>query len=154
MANAKLKQFLDEHQIKYQIINHSLAYTAMEVAEAAKISGKEIAKTLGVKADGKMIMVVLRANDKLDMELLKKASGANLVALATEEELAAQFPDCELGAMPPFGNLYHVDVYVGEELAQDEIIAFNAGSHLELIQMSYADYAALVNPRVVALAVE
>ncbi len=154
MPNTKLKKFLNDNNAKYQIISHSLAYTALEVAEAAKVSGYELAKTVMVKADGKMIMVVLPARYKLDLSLVKKARNANLVSVATEEEFAEHFPDCEIGAMPPFGHLYDLPLYVAQELTQDQTIAFNAGSHLEVIKMTYADYARLAKPIVVALTQE
>lgn len=151
MPNTKLKKFLNEHNVKYQIISHSLAYTALEVAQAAKISGYELAKTVIVKADGKIVMVVLPARDKLDLELVKSALHANLVSVAPEEEFAEHFPDCEIGAMPPFGHLYDIPVYVAQELSHDQNIAFNAGSHLEVIKMAYVDYAHLEKPRVAVL---
>lgn len=154
MPSSKLKRFLNEQQIKYQVISHSLAYTALEVAQAARISGYELAKTVIVKADGKMIMVVLPARYKLDLALVKKERNANLVSIASEEEFAMHFPDCEIGAMPPFGHLYELPVYVAKELTHDQTIAFNAGSHLEVIKMAYADYARLEKPIVTELVQE
>lgn len=151
MPSTKLKKFLNEHNVKYQVISHSLAYTALEIAQAAKISGYELAKTVIVKADGKMVMVVLPARYKLDLTLVKQALHANLVALASEEEFATHFPDCEIGAMPPFGHLYDIPVYVAQEVTHDQNIAFNAGSHLEVIKMTYVDYAHLEKPKVAAL---
>ena len=124
------------------------AYTAQEVAQLAHIPGNEMAKTVIVKIDGKQAMVVLPAPDHIDLELLKGALGAKNVSLATETEFMPQFSECEIGAMPPFGNLYHMDVYVEEALSQDEMIAFNACSHDELIEMSYVDFARLAKPEV------
>lgn len=149
MPVKKLKEFLDSHQIKYVIIGHSPAYTAQEIAASAHVPGKELAKTVVVKIDGKLAMAVLPASYHVDFDLLQKAAGASQVDLATEEEFRNRFPECELGAMPPFGNLYGMDVYVAEGLAEDEEIAFNAGSHTELLRLAYEDFQRFVEPRVV-----
>jgi Ala-tRNA(Pro) deacylase len=148
----KLKKFLDEHDIKYVTIAHSKAVTAQEVAESAHIPGKELAKSVIVKLDGQMAMVVLPASSNVDFELLKQATGAKTAELATETEFRSKFPDCEIGAMPPFGNLYGVETFVAENLTADHQIAFNAGSHTELIRLTYKDFERLVNPRVVRVA--
>jgi Ala-tRNA(Pro) deacylase len=147
MPAKKLKEFLDSHQVKYESISHSKAYTAQKVAASAHIPGKELAKTVMVKVDGNMAMAVLPASFQVDFDQLKKSSGAIRVELASEADFKDLFPDCEIGAMPPFGNLYNMDVYVAESLAEDEEIAFNAGSHSELIQMSYKDFERLVKPK-------
>ena len=148
MPVQKLRQFLDDHHVKYVTIRHSPAFTAQETAASAHVSGKEMAKTVMVKVDGKMSMVVLPASHPIEFDLLKKAVGAKKVELATEKEFRDTFPDCELGAMPPFGNLYGIDVYSDEHLAQDDEIVFNAGSHAELIRLSYQDFENLVHPKV------
>ncbi|NIR30113.1 MAG: YbaK/EbsC family protein [Gammaproteobacteria bacterium] len=148
MAIQALKELLDKHHVKYVSISHSLAYTAQEVAASAHIPGKELAKTTVVKVDGKLAMAVLPASAMVHVKRLKEAIGAGSVELAEEEEFREAFPDCETGAMPPFGNLYGMDVYVEESLAEDEEIAFNAGTHIELIRMAYRDFADLVKPRV------
>ena len=142
----KLKNFLDEHETKYVVISHSPAYTAQGIAASAHISGKEVAKTVIIKVDGKLIMAVLPASSKVDLNHFKNITGASNVELAKEEEFRDVFPDCELGAMPPFGNLYDLDVLAAESLTKDEEIAFNAGSHKELIKMAYKDYGQLVKP--------
>ena len=152
MPAQKLKQFLDSHQVRYVSIQHSPAYTAHEIAASAHIPGREVAKTVIVKLDGVMAMAVLAATKKLDLELLERAAGARSAALATEREFRDMFPDCEVGGMPPFGNLYGMRVLVDDMLTQDETIAFNAGTHSELIQMTYADFARLVQPTVGRLA--
>ncbi|MFQ5568052.1 MAG: aminoacyl-tRNA deacylase [Rhodothermales bacterium] len=154
MPIQKLKSFLDRFDIKYLTITHSRAYTALEVAASAHIPGKEMAKTVMIKIEGKMAMAVLPASYQVDFELLREAIGADLVELASEEEFGSLFPECELGAMPPFGNLYGMDVYVAESLAEDEEIAFNAGSHTELIKLAYADFARLVNPTILHFSLE
>ena len=149
MISQKLKEFLDGNQVKYVTINHSAAYTAQEVAASAHVSGKEMAKTVMVKIDGKMAMAVLPASFHVNMDRLKKAVGADAVELAGEQEFKDMFPGCETGAMPPFGNLYDMRVFVSAELAEDEQIVFNAGSHTELIRMDYADFERLVQPRII-----
>jgi Ala-tRNA(Pro) deacylase len=148
MPVKKLKEFLDANKIKYVTVTHSPAYTAQQIAASAHIPGKELAKTVMVKIDGRLAMAVLPASFKIDFDLLGKASGARKVELATEGEFKEMFPGCELGAMPPFGNLYGMDVFVAQSLAEDDEIAFNAGSHTELIKLSYKDFERLVKPRV------
>lgn len=148
MPVKKLREFLDRHQIKYVTISHSQAFTAQQIAASAHIPGKELAKTVIVKLDGKMAMAVLPASFQVDFELLKEATGARRVELADEEEFKYLFPQCEVGAMPPFGNLYDMEVYVAESLTEDREIAFNAGSHTELIRMAYIDFERLVQPKV------
>ncbi len=142
----KLKAFLDEHRVKYVSITHSRAYTAQEIAASAHIPGKELAKTVMVRLDDDLAMAVLPASYQVDFDLLKGATGARKVELATEDEFKDLFPECELGAMPPFGNLYGMDVFVASTLAEDEEIAFNAGTHTELIRMAYPDFVRLVEP--------
>lgn len=152
MPVRKLKDYLDANKVKYVSIQHSMAYTAQEVAASAHVKGKELAKTVMVKIDGRMAMAVLPASFQIDMNLLREATTGAKVELASESEFKGLFPECETGAMPPFGNLYGMEVYVAERLAEDEEIAFNAGSHTELIKLPYADFARLVKPKVVSLA--
>jgi len=151
MAIKKLKTFLDDNNIKYVSIIHSQAYTAQQTAESAHIPGKEMAKTVMVKVDNELAMLVLPASEKADLDLVKGAIRADSVQLASEGEFKDLFPNCEIGAMPPFGNLYGIPVYVEESLTRDENIAFNAGSHTELIKLSYNDYKRLVKPKVVRI---
>jgi Ala-tRNA(Pro) deacylase len=146
MPAEKLKKFLDDNKVKYVSIKHSLAYTAQEIAASAHIHGRELAKTVVVKLDGKPAMAVLPANRRIDTDRLRRAALARSVELATERELEDLFPGCALGAMPPFGNLYGMKVYADAILAEDEEIAFNAGSHTELIRMAYKSFEVLVNP--------
>jgi len=147
MVLQRLREYLDQEKVKYVIITHSPATTAQEIAAAAHISGKEMAKTVMMKVDGEMVMVVLPASTKVDLGRLLDATGADGVELAQEREFKDLFPGCELGAMPPFGNLFGLRTFVAEELTEDEEIAFNAGSTTELIRMAYQDYARLVQPR-------
>lgn len=147
MPVKKLKAFLDDNKVKYVAIQHSSAYTAQEIAASAHIPGKDLAKTVIIKIDGKMAMAVLPASDKISFENLKEALNAKEVRLAYEQEFMDKFPDCEVGAMPPFGNIYGMDVYAAENLAEEEEIAFNACTHTELIKMKYSDFEKLVKPK-------
>jgi Ala-tRNA(Pro) deacylase len=147
MPLKKIREFLDSKKVKYTIIEHSPAYTAQEIAAAAHISGKEIAKAVMIKIDGEMAMAVLPASYKISFDRLKELLGTEKVRLAYEQEFLDTFPDCEVGAMPPFGNLYGMDVYVAESLSEDEEIAFNACSHTELIKMNFKDFKRLVKPK-------
>jgi Ala-tRNA(Pro) deacylase len=149
MPAQRLKGFLDLNKIKYVSVVHSEAYTAQEIAELTHIAGKELAKTVIVKKDGQMTMAVLPASHKIDWDLLKEATGADKIELAEEEEFEGMFPDCDIGAMPPFGNLYGMEVYVEESLTKDREIAFNSGSHIELVKLSYEDFSRLIKPKVI-----
>ena len=153
MPLKKVKDYLDTNNIKYVIISHSPAYTAMKVAQSAHIPGIELAKTVMVKIDGSMTMIVLPSSYKIDFDLLKDLTGARKIELAAEKEFKSIFPYCEVGAMPPFGNLYNLGVYVTESLTQDKEIAFPAGTHNELIKMDYADFKKLVKPKVLKISV-
>ena len=146
----KLRQFLDAEGVKYVLIIHSRAYTAQEIAESAHVSGKDLAKTVIVKIDGTMAMAVVPAPEKAPLARIREVVGARKVELATEDEFRSLFPDCELGAMPPFGNLYGLDVYVAESLSTGREIAFNAGSFVELVRLAYEDFERLVRPKVIA----
>ena len=147
MPTAMLTELLDREGVRYITIQHSQAYTAQEVAAAAHVPGKEMAKTVVAKLDGKPALVVLPAGEKVDLEQLRANTGAREVALATEQEFEGLFPGCELGAMPPFGNLFGLDTYVTASLAEDDEIAFNAGTHTELIKMPYRDFDRVVHPK-------
>src|ERR1700722_13479971 len=149
MATHKLKEFLNNQKVKYEIIKHSPAYTAHEIAQSAHIPGKILAKTIIIKnSKGQMCMVVMSAKDKINFAHLEKALAGEHCELASEREFKDKFPGCEVGAMPPFGNLYNMDVYIDDTLANDSELVFNAGSHTELIRMNFQDYNRLVHPRV------
>jgi Ala-tRNA(Pro) deacylase len=154
MPVKKLKDFLDSNEVPYVVCVHSTAYTAQQIAASAHVPGKELAKTVVVKLDGKMAMAVLPASYKVDLDKLKSVSGAKKIELADEEEFRTRFPDCEAGAMPPFGNLYEMNVYVAESLAEDEEISFNAGTHRELIRLKYKDFEKLVKPNIAQFSVQ
>jgi Ala-tRNA(Pro) deacylase len=145
----RLKEILDEKKIRYVIVSHSTAYTAAAIAAMTHTPGKEIAKSVMVLVDEALAMVVVPGSKHVDLRALKTALGAKEVSLAHEHQFAHIFPDCEVGAMPPFGNLYDVPVYVDQTLSEDNEIAFNAGSHRELLRMAYSDYHNLVRPRMV-----
>lgn len=149
MPAKKLKEFLDENQVKYVTVTHSPAYTARQIAVSAHIPAKELAKSVILMADDKAVMVVVPASQRVALGRMRKIIGAEAVCLADESQFQALFPGCELGAMPPFGNLYGMEVYVSDKMGEDELIAFNAGSHTELVRMAYSDFARLVKPAVV-----
>ena len=148
-----LREYLDYHLVKYVVIQHSPAYTMQEVASATHIPGQELAKTVIVEIDGRLAMAVLPASQKVELDQLRESLGAQRVTLAREDVFRDRFPECEPGAMPPFGNLYDMDVYVADSLAEDEEIAFNAGSHTQLVRMAYRDFERLVQPQTLHFAV-
>ncbi len=154
MPVQKLKAFLDEQATRYVVIQHSPAYSAQEVAAFAHIPGKELAKTVMVKLDGQMAMAVVPASHRVDLDRLREAAGASEVALSSEAEFRGLFPNCDLGAMPPFGNLWNMPVYVSSALAEDVEIAFSAGSHAEVVRLAYEDYNELVEPTVASFSIK
>ncbi|OGF16600.1 MAG: deacylase [Candidatus Eisenbacteria bacterium RBG_16_71_46] len=149
-VSKRLREFLDTHHTKYVVMTHSQAFTAQEVAQRLHVPGREMAKAVVLKLPKGLGLAVVRAPDRVDLERAGAALGGE-ARLASEREFADAFPDCELGAMPPFGNLYQIPTVVDEGLAQDDEIFFNAGTHTEVIRMTYADYAAQVEPKVAAL---
>lgn len=151
MPVSKLKEFLDEHGIKYRSITHSQAFTAQQVAASTHIPGQEMAKTVIVKLKDKMAMAVLPASYRVDLERLHDLIGEK-VTLASEKEFKDEFPGCEVGAMPPFGHLYGMETFVAARLAEDEEIAFNAGSHTEVIRLSFRDFQTLEQPKILQFA--
>ena len=152
MPLSKLREFLDQNNVKYLVISHSVAYTAQGIAALAHVPGKELAKTVMVLVDGRLAMAVVPASSRVDLFKLKRYLGAEMVELASETEFCDRFPDCETGAMPPFGNLYGMDVFADESLERDKEIFFNAGTHRELVRMSYTDFRDLVKPALLPLA--
>ncbi len=148
MPSKTLKDYLESHHVKYLSIHHSPAFTAQEVAAAAHISGRIFAKTVIVKMGDKLAMVVLPANEHINFMSLKATTGQNKIDLATEMDFKSRFPECEVGAMPPFGELYGMSVYISSDLALCDQIIFNAGSHSELLQLSYADFERLAKPKI------
>jgi len=148
MPKSKLQEYLDSQKVKYTLIKYSPVYTAQEIAASAHIPGSQMAKTVMIKVDGKMVMAVLPAPNRVNFERMKELCAAKKIELASEQEFKSLFPECEVGAMPPFGNLYGLDVYAEEELAEEIEIAFCAGSHGELIRMPFKDFQRLANPKI------
>jgi Ala-tRNA(Pro) deacylase len=146
MANKKLIEFLEKNRTNYELIPHMETHTALQTAAATHIPGKEIAKTVIFRKDGDLAMAVLPASYLIDFNKLKKVIGCSNCELVTEQEFKDLFPECETGAMPPFGNLWNMETFVSESLTGDVYIAFNAGNHREAIKMTYMDFAGLVNP--------
>ena len=144
----RLVEFLHEHQIPFQVQQHPIAFRAQDIAFREHIPGKMVAKEVIVFADGKMVMLALPASYRVDFSRATQALGAKEVHLADEAELSAAFPDCDVGAMPPFGNLYHLPVYVDKSLAEDETIVFPVGTHTESMSLKYSDFERLVTPTI------
>jgi Ala-tRNA(Pro) deacylase len=142
----RLQEYLDRHDVHYEVLSHEEAYTAPEIAHTLHVSGKTLAKVVMIQADQRFVMAVLPANWKIDFARLKKTLTCRRVRLATEDEFKGLFPDCDIGTMPPFGNLYAVPVYVDTLLAEDEEIVFEAGTHLGAVKLRYQDFADLVHP--------
>jgi Ala-tRNA(Pro) deacylase len=154
MPANKMREFLDNNHVRYATIKHSPAYTAQAVAASAHVPVNEMVKTVMIEVDGKMAMAVLPASYQIEFDELKRALGTANVNLLREDDFKARFPDCESGAMPPFGNLYGMPVFAAESLSPNEYIGFSAGSHHEVVVMTYADYGRLVKPRVVKFSAE
>jgi Ala-tRNA(Pro) deacylase len=148
----RLERLFAQEQVSYQVTQHSAAYTAQDVANAEHISGYDVAKVVLAVADDRLAMLVLPAPHRVDLELFRVGLRAHTARLAEEREFAEAFGDCEMGAMPPFGNLYGVEVYVDPALAAHRQITFNAGTHRETMTIAYADFVRLVRPRVLELA--
>jgi Ala-tRNA(Pro) deacylase len=144
----KLKDVLEKNGVSYEVGFHPEVFTAQEIAAAQHIPGKEMVKVVMVKADGKMLMLVLPASYQIDMKKLKKVLKAKKIGIAKEKQFEELFPDCEVGAMPPFGNLYNLEVWVDQVLTEDASIVFQAGNHIETMRIKYSDYARLTNPKV------
>jgi Ala-tRNA(Pro) deacylase len=146
LPSAKLKEYLKSRAIEFEEIVHHAEYSAQRAAEAAHVSGHQLAKTIIVKINGRPAMTVLPASGRVDFALLKEVVGSEEVELAREHEFTEIFPDCEIGAMPPFGNIYNLDVYIAEALTANPFISFKACSHSVLLRIAYDDYRKLVKP--------
>ncbi|MFQ5861763.1 MAG: aminoacyl-tRNA deacylase [Candidatus Brocadiales bacterium] len=145
----KLKEYLDENKVPYKVATHQEVYTAQEVAASLHVPGKNLVKVVIIKTKDKYVMAVLSADRKVNVEKVRALLHDPEARLATEGEFKNLFPDCDVGAMPPFGNLYNTGVYVDKSLAEDEEIVFQAGSHVETLEMKYKDFDRLVGPEVV-----
>jgi Ala-tRNA(Pro) deacylase len=151
MALLRVLKHLEREGITYQLISHPPAFSAQKIAAAAHIPGREMAKTVMAKLDHQLVMAILPADRTLNLEHLRLATGADIAMLATELEFNDRFPDCEGGAMPPFGNLYGLPVFMSGELTRLEYFAFNAGNHREIIRVQTRDFIRLVQPRILDL---
>lgn len=147
----RLKELFDEAKVSHEVYNHPLAYSAQEIAQRQHISGNEMAKVVMLKVDGKLVMAVITGNQKVHLPTVRAGLGADTVRLATEDEFVSRFPGCEIGAMPPFGNLFGVPTYVDPRVTKDELIYFNAGNHVQSVRISYKDYARLAAPEIIQL---
>jgi Ala-tRNA(Pro) deacylase len=141
-----LLRYLSSNKVDFNVIEHDPAFSAHDVAVATHVPEGEMAKAIVVRIDEHFWMAVLRADQRINQQLIKRAFAAKNVHLAPEEDLAVLFPDCQLGAMPPFGHLYGLPVLVEEKLAEDESIVFNACTHTKSIKMKFADFRALAKP--------
>jgi Ala-tRNA(Pro) deacylase len=149
----RLVECLDENKVRYEVLHHPEAVTAQRIAQAEHVKGRHHAKVVIVKASGEHLMVVLAADHYIDLEKVEKAVG-KAVSLDKEQEFKSLFPDCSIGAMPPFGNLYGLPTYVDQHLSEQDYIVFEAGTHTQAIKMSYRDYEKIVKPRVKDLAIK
>lgn len=145
-ASIKIKEFLEKERINYQVLEHNLAYTASEIAEAQHLPGHQVVKSVLVNGDGKWLLFVLPATRKIDFDKLKKALLLQNVDLANEGKVASLFPGCDVGAMPPFGHFAGIPVYADTNLLENETIAFNAGTHTDMIKIKFKDYMRIAKP--------
>ena len=148
MPIRKLKEFLDEVGADYQVIHHRPTYTAQETAEICHIPGKKLAKTVVIRLNGGLALTVLPAHYRVNLSRLREFTSAWSLSVAEERDFCAAFPECEVGAVPPFGNLFGMVVFAEEELNHDKSISFNSGTHSEIITMPYAQWKSLVHPYV------
>jgi Ala-tRNA(Pro) deacylase len=154
MPLLRILKHLDREGITYEVIAHPPAFSAQKIAAGAHVRGREMAKIVMVKVDGQLAMCVLPADLALDLEHVRTATYADAVELASEAEFKDRFPDCEGGAMPPFGNLYGLPVFVADAFTRVGYIAFNAGNHREIIRLPFADFTRLVQPRTLGLTLQ
>ena len=150
----KLKELFDDAKVSYEVYNHPLAYTAQEIAQRQHFSGDQMAKVVILKVDDKLVMAVVTGSQKVHLPTVRASLDVYEARLATEDEFISKFPDCEIGAMPPFGNLFGLPVYVDPAVAKDESIYFNAGNHVQTVRIRYKDFEKLANPEVVRLTEE
>jgi Ala-tRNA(Pro) deacylase len=143
-----VKQLLTEKGVTYDVLEHRTTFTAQQLAEAVHVRGDDVAKTVLLKADGEFLLAVLPSTHNIDMKKAKEAVGAKEIVLAAEHEFGKLLPDCELGAVPPFGSKYGLRTLVAEPLTHDEQIVFEGNTHQEAIRMKYADFEKLEKPLV------
>lgn len=151
MATRRIREFLDGNKVSYEVISHSPAFTAQEVAASAHVPGRDLAKVVVISLDGEMALAVVPATHEVDLERLCALAGAAGADVAAERDFAHRFEGCKLGAVPPFGNLFGMDTYADSELAREEYIAFNAGTHTDVIAMKFADWRRLAKPKLATI---
>lgn len=144
----KIRELLEAAHINYDLLQHDLVYTSLEIAEAQHLPGHQVVKSVIVNGDGRWLLCVLSSTHKIDFQKFKIALSLHEAALADEREIAALFPGCEVGAMPPFGQLAGIEVYVDTNLLENDAIAFNAGTHTDMIKIKFKDFMRLENPSV------
>lgn len=152
MPSKRIYELLERERVSYEVLPHAKAITAQETAEATRVPGREFAKATIVKLDGRLVMAVLPASQRVDLDRLRDVTRASRVELASEDEFASAFPDCERGAEPPFGGLYGLEVLVDEALASNRKIAFNAGTHREAIRIDFDAFRRLARPVIASFA--
>jgi Ala-tRNA(Pro) deacylase len=146
-VNDRIKRYLDQQHVTYETVPHREVFTARQVAAESHVGERQLAKVLALEEEkGGHLMLVLPAACRVDLTALRHAAGRHKLSLVSEDDMARLFPDCEIGAMPPFGNLYGMPVYVDACLPQAKEIIFQAGNHHEVIRMGYADYEGMVHP--------
>jgi len=150
----KLQEYLDANHVDYEVLTHPEVYTTQELAAVEHVRGRELAKVVMLRSGSELLMAVLPAPYHVDLNKVRAATGRRDLVLATEQEFVNLFPNCEAGAMPPFGNLYDMPVWADESLSRDEDIVFNACTHRTAVRMKYADFARLVRPNVALLRME
>lgn len=143
----RIRDYLDSQNVSYDCLIHPQAFTAQQVAHTLHVSGKRLAKTVLIDGDGRVVMAVLPASHRLNLHEFQALLGVKHLAMLPESELAKLFPDCELGAIPPFGNLYEIDVWLDRAVSDTEDIVFCAGTHVDCVRMKYSDYVSLVQPK-------
>lgn len=143
----RIRDYLDSQDVSYEPIHHSQAFTGQEVAHSMHISGKKLAKTLVLEGDGKLVMAVIPASHRLNLQDLRAAMEVHRLEMLPEGELVKLFPDCDLGAIPPFGSLYGLAVWVDRTVSDAEDVVFCAGTHEDCVRMKYSDFAKLSKPR-------
>ncbi|MCG8671944.1 MAG: YbaK/EbsC family protein [Pseudomonadales bacterium] len=143
-----ISEYLEKHNVNYRCYNHPPAVTALEIAESSHVPGHSLAKPVIVKADGLYLMAVLPAHGRIDLELLRHIVGADTISIATEQEFSRFFPLCEVGGMPALGRMYGMHVYLDQSLLVEDWLAFNAGTHTEILKMDLEEFQRIEHPTV------
>jgi Ala-tRNA(Pro) deacylase len=144
----RVREYLDSKHVPHEWLHHAQAFAAQQVAHSMHVSGKHLAKTVVFSADGRLVMGVIPASRRLNLQELRALLEVKHLEMLSEDDLAKAFPDCELGAIPPLGNLYGMEVWVDRTLRESEDIVFCTGTHADCVRMKYSDFAGLVTPRV------